>query len=56
MLRNFVVANSVWTRYSLNFNLERFEVEIEGFVRDTHREKTPSNETPTLLKSMNIYI
>ena len=32
------------------------ELKTENNVKDTHREKAPSNETPALTKSMNMDI
>ena len=29
---------------------------VEFFLKDTHRENTPSNKTTALTKSMNMYI
>ena len=56
---NYVVLNANKYHYMClgkNTEISKFYFEGNTFVKDTHREKTPSNKSPELTKSMNMNI
>ena len=56
-MRNFQGIVFIWTQtYREIFKSAVYDLEACNFIKDTHREKVPSNKTPALTKSTTMGI